>query len=92
MSSILAHVDELRAGHKVDAECPSCGLLQCWWDDLQGRTCASDRSGQCGHILNLNAGPPTILCSRCGEPLDRMIGLDPPSRFFRCEPCGRDVP
>lgn len=88
MSTILDHVDELRAGHKVDAECPSCGLLQCWWDDLQGRTCASDRSGQCGHILNLNAGPPTILCAVCGQPLLRSENND---KAFLCQGCGRTV-
>ena len=99
MSSVLDRLEELRAGEKVEAWCPRCKAGQTWWEpgypdrinrmakdrDNKGLTCY--RKG-CDFIINLNPGPPVILCSVCGEALHRSVHDD---TVFTCRGCGRRV-
>jgi hypothetical protein len=94
VSTVLDRLGELKAGERVWADCPKCGTSLPWWipgnpmlieadsdyrDDL-GLQCDRD---DCGYTVSL--GPPTILCSVCGGPLElREAG-------YSCEPCGRTV-
>lgn len=66
--------------------CPQCRER---WSIYSGK--GTWRCDDCGLDHPVDA-PPTILCSRCGEPLDKMVGLYPPSSFYRCLPCGRSLP
>lgn len=54
----------------------------------------------CTHCNAMNAGtgaeplptvPPAILCSRCGEPLEKLDRGDRRRHGFQCRPCGRTV-
>ncbi len=70
-------------GHtnRWQASCPSCRRKQGWWDTSTGRIC-SERD--CGYRLG-DLGPPIIMCSHCGGP------LEPGEAGYSCGPCGREV-
>lgn len=44
----------------------------------------------CGLEL-LRSTPPTILCSHCGVPMDKLGGERRQPLGYRCQPCGRTV-
>ena len=54
------------------AHCKDCGL----------NIVADDN----GKVTKMQTRPPAILCSACGEPLERNI-----DGAFECRPCGRSV-
>jgi hypothetical protein len=95
VSTVLDRIAALRAGDTVDAECPRCRESQVWWgpnsetaqsvpaeDVPRGLKCYS---GECGCIVELYADPPAILCSSCGDALERA------GNGYRCGPCRREV-
>lgn len=63
----------------IEAPCPQCGEVRRWWNTRIGRLCGA--SG-CDFKLGRQP-PPDILCSSCGEPLERA------DTRFHCQPCGR---
>jgi hypothetical protein len=77
----------LKEKARVEARCPWCGQNQDWW---MSRAAVGNKRGlfcfdvECGFRLDLPPGPPAILCSHCGEPLQRDDGC------YRCK-CGREV-
>lgn len=94
MSGLLEHV---QSGGYVVAPCPNCGGTQDWWIpghrrrgtdeglDETGLACGSDG---CGFALNLNQGPPDIMCAVCGDVLKQTSDDD---IKFQCQGCGRTV-
>lgn len=98
MTTVLDRLEELRAGRKVDARCPNCTSEQQWWlpenSEALGIQLGNYGLGikcyrmACGFVLNLNPGPPTILCAVCGEALHRSGDND---TAFLCQGCGRRV-
>lgn len=99
VSTVLDSLDELRAGEKVEACCPLCEAGQTWW--VPGYRLRLNRMGAnrdnlglecyrpgCGFVVNLNPGPPVILCAVCGQPLHRSVHDD---TVFTCQGCGRRV-
>lgn len=99
MKTLLEQMVRLKPGTRIaEARCPKCDQGQEWWvpgdpelmkdngyQDNLGLTCGIVG---CGFVLNFQPvllGPPDILCSRCGQALDRVHD------GFHCMPCGRTV-
>ena len=82
MSDLLAEANRLVGPKLKWCICPDCNSASLipsaheWW------ICAGCNETQVVDNLPL---PPAILCSGCGEPLDRYVG------YFSCNPCGRTV-
>lgn len=79
-------LQELVRDAVTNADCPWCHRHQRWWmpggdRNNFGLVCFD---GECGFRLDLPPGPPAILCSRCGNQLQRDGGC------YRCR-CGREV-
>lgn len=96
MSTILDRLDELRAGKRVQADCPSCGFQYMWWIPgdpglmAEGGDWIDEAGLKCGYRgcayeVTFYTGPPDILCSSCGQALKRA------GNGFRCAPCRREV-
>lgn len=75
-------------------KCPQCGESMETSRDIH-RSVTRTHCKDCGlHIVADDNGkvtriltkPPVILCSSCGEPLDRDL-----DGVFECRPCGRSV-
>lgn len=54
----------------------------------KGRRVRATCYEHCDFALNLNTGPPVILCAVCGEVLHRSVRDD---TVFTCQSCGRRV-
>lgn len=96
MSTLLERGAELHAGTDVTDTCPLCGTETDWWLPVDGRDEIGLDCTECDFVLDPvdldgEREPPTILCSMCGEPLDRLGGERRRSTGYRCEPCGRTV-
>ena len=100
MSTILDHLDNLKAGDRVWAECPECSNELPWW--IPGNQVLVDADPDYHDDLGLQCdnnncdfeimfGPPAILCSQCGNPLKRIDAIvDEPC--FYCHLCERFLP
>ena len=89
MSTILDHLEELRGGDIVAADCPTCSRPNTWWrprpDDLTSNV--GIKCMGCDYTIgsDFDAKPPAILCSSCG------LALEQHDHGFRCAPCDREV-
>lgn len=83
MSALLDRVEEVAAGLIAWEPCPRCCTPQNW-------TVIWTRCTQpgCGFLLDVEASPPDILCSSCGDVLKQTSDDD---ITFQCQGCGRTV-
>lgn len=83
MSGLQDRINEIANGLIAWEPCPRCGAQQNW-------TAAWTRctSPGCGFLLDIEEGPPDILCSSCGDVLRQTISSD---IKFQCQGCGRTV-
>lgn len=82
---IYEALKDIRDGYTVRENCPGCGVSQLWSKSnvatVSGIYCVKG----CGYKLDLSPGPPTILCSKCGE------NLYPTGTCFTYFACKRTV-
>ena len=88
MSGLLERIDELWTGKRVVADCPRCGRGMDWWISDRGDWGITCDDRDCDFAINLDAHPPSILCSVCGDILQKSGNGD---TVFRCQGCGRTV-
>jgi hypothetical protein len=89
VSGLLERIDEVRAGETIVADCPACGYETGWWAAKPGLdSTLGVRCTQCDFNLNLDIMPPDIMCSVCGDVLQKSGNA---VIVFRCQGCDRTV-
>lgn len=89
MKSLEEQAAGLVGDDYVEAPCPLCGENQAWWPEDDEGTVGLEcmHHPDCAYVLDLSAptGPPIIMCSHCGGP------LEPGEAGYSCGPCARTV-